>query len=249
MVIDLCFFLNEADLLGVRFNILGPYVDRFIVVESTHTFSGVPKALGFDIGRYPKWKDKITYYVVNDYPNDEEIYKMALLSPCTGAGEEYWLREFYIKESARKALKDLGDKDVVFISDLDEIWNPNIIYLPKDGEVLKPKQIPYLYYFNQRTDEDWLGWSGTICTRYKTIKDGVINHLRTDDMTTYTVLLNGGWHFNSIGGKQKKVDASQHPIVNTAHDWNRREVNMRIDEVDLPTFLLDNKEQWKRLFL
>lgn len=249
MVIDLTYILNELDMLEIRLNILDKYVDKFIVVEFTETFSGVPKELCLNLNdeRWSKWKDKIVHHVVDDFPLDNEIYDMAMNSPCTGNKEHYWVREFYLKESARKALKGLNDDDIVFISDMDEIWNPQTMLCPHDGEILKPRQLPYLYYLNQRTDEDWLGWSGTICTQYKTIKDGIINHLRTDDMTKYTVIENCGWHFNSIGGKQKKIDASQHPIVSSQGDWNRREVNMRIEEKDLPEYLLNNKPKWKTL--
>jgi beta-1,4-mannosyl-glycoprotein beta-1,4-N-acetylglucosaminyltransferase len=251
MRVDLSYILNELDVLEVRLNILNDYVDKFIVVECTETFSGVPKDLCFNKNdkRWAKWAHKIEHYIVDDFPLDDTIYEMAQQSPNTGNHEHYWMREFYIKESARKALIGLNDDDVVFISDMDEIWNPNLSYDPHGAEVLKPKQLPYLYYFNQRTDEDWLGWTGTTVCRYETIKNGVINHIRTDDLTPYTVVENGGWHFNSMGGKERKISASQHPVVSSKEDWDRREVNMRKDETQLPEYLLNNKEKWTKLFL
>jgi hypothetical protein len=175
---------------------------------------------------------------------------MAMESPNTNHGEMVWVKEFCIKEYARRALEGQNDNDVVFISDLDEIWNPQLTYKPKEGEVLKPKQLPYIYYLNQRTNEDWLGWTGTICTRYKTIKDGIINHLRTDGMTEFTVLENGGWHFNSLGGRKLKQDAWFNPGYDTFSEtvWKRREKNVHIDEVDLPKYLLDNKQQYADKF-
>ena len=246
MVIDTFYFLNELDLLEIRLNILDKYVDKFVIIEANQTFSGVSKSLLFKENqeRFAKWKDKVIYYLVDDFPLHDKIFKMAINSPNTGVGEHYWVREFYIKESARKALKNLNDDDIVFISDLDEIWNPKLEYNPKKNEVLKPKQLPYLYYLNQRTSESWLGWSGTICTRYETIKNGIINHLRTDSITEYIVMENGGWHFNSIGGKEQKINASQHPVVNTKADWDRREVDMRLDDSELPEFLIRNKDYY-----
>lgn len=243
MKYDLFYFLNESDLCELRFELLDAYVDKFVVVEATETFSGVPRELMFDHKRYEKWKDKIIYHVVDDFPLDDMIYNMAINSPNTGSGEHYWVREFYIKESARKALKGLHYTDVVFISDVDEIWNPALTYEPMRYEVLKPKQLPYLYYLNQRTDEDWRGWSGTIVTRYHTIEQASINHLRTDDLTPYTVIENGGWHFNSIGGQEKKRNAFKHPIYEHDSEWKRREVNLRVDESDLPQ--IDRKKYGK----
>ena len=251
MVIDACYLLNELDLLEIRLNILDKYVDKFVIVEGTETFSGMEKELCFEKNkeRFAKWQDKIIYHIVSDYPEDEELFEMALNSPNTN-GVEPWLTEFYFKESLRKALVGLNDDDIVFVSDIDEIWNPELTYNPKDGEVLKPKQLSYLYYVNQRTDASWLEWTGTTCCRYETIKNGIINHIRTDELTPFTVLENGGWHFCSIGGKRDKMKAWKNPDYDTFLEdvWERRLKGARIDEVDLPQYLLDNKEKWKHLF-
>lgn len=248
-IIDLFYFNNELDILEIRLNILNDYVDKFVIVEARETFSGVPKPLYYleNKERFAKWNDKIIHHIAEETP---ELRKQALLSPNTGNGEHYWVREFIQKESAKEALKFCDDNDVVFISDVDEIWNSVVFLTDLDTDTIyKPKQLPYLYYLNQRTDEDWLGWTGTIFTCYKNIKNACINHLRTDSMTKYTVLENGGWHFNSIGGQQQKREAFKHPIYENDIEWKRREINIRKDESDLPDYLINNKEKWKTLFL
>lgn len=242
MVIDLFYFNGEDEVLEARLNILAPYVDKFIVCEARETFSGVKKELKFDAVKYGDFN--IEYFVMEEYPG---LYEEALRSPNTGAGEHYWMREFIQKESVRHALKYCNDDDLIFISDVDEIWNPLLDY--SEDVIYKPKQLPYLYYFNQRTDEDWLGWTGTVACRYKHIKNGLINHLRTDGMNEYKVLENGGWHFNSIGGKDKKVNAFQHPVYHDENVWKNREINLRVDEKDLPKYLLDNRIKWTINFL
>lgn len=251
MVIDVFYILNELDLLEIRLNILDKYVDKFIIVESTETFSGISRELVYPKNeeRFKKWKEKIIYYVVDDYPEDDEIYEMGFNSPNTNYGNSYWMREFYIKEAVRRIM-DFKDDDIIFISDIDEIWNPELTYTPKGTEVIKPRQLPYIYYLNQRTNEDWFGWTGTVCTLYKTIKDGIINHLRTDDLTKFTVLENGGWHFNALGGRERKQDAWCNPGYDTFSNtvWERREKDMHIDEVDLPKWLLDNKTKYAEYF-
>lgn len=251
MIYD-CFYLNnEVDMLEMRLNILDEYVDKFVIVEATETFSGKPKELTYLKNKdlFKKWEHKIIYHVVDNYPKDLELYKLALSSPNTGDKEHYWVREFYQKESLQKALVGLNDSDIVFISDLDEVWNPKIEFTPEEGEVIKPKQLPYLYFLDQRTDEDWHGWSGTICALYKTIKEGVINHLRTDSMTDYTIIHNGGWHFNSIGGRKIKQSSFAHPVYEYETEWSRREVNLRKDDTSLPEYLLNNKDKYKKFFL
>lgn len=248
MIIDAFYFLNELDTLEIRLNILDPYVDKFILVEARETFSGVPKPLYYleNKERFAKWNHKIQHYIAEP----EQFIEMAKASPNTGAGEHYWVREFAQKESLQNALRGLNDEDIVFISDVDEMWHPRLAqFNVQHGFVYKPIQLPYLYYLNQRTDEDWLGWTGTVVARYADIKNTCINHLRTDSMTPYTALARGGWHFNSLGGKDKKREAFKHPVYEDENEWRRREVNPHIDESDLPEYLLSNKEQWKSLFL
>ena len=243
-VIDAFYFLNELDVLEARLNILAPYVDMFVLVESPVTFSGVPKPLHFQENKERFKEFNIKHFIAQP----DMFYDMARQSPNTGAGEHYWVEEFAQKESLQNALKNIGDNDIVYISDVDEIWRPRAILEFTDA-VYKPRQLPYMYYFNQRTDEDWLGWTGTIATKYKNIKDGCINHLRTDSMTEYEVVENGGWHFNSIGGKEKKRSEFQHPVYQNDSEWKRREVNMRVDDSDLPEYLLDNKKLYSQYFL
>lgn len=243
MIID-CFYYNgEEEVLEARLNILAPYVDKFIICEAKETFSGVPKDLSYKPIKFAQFN--VEYFIMEEFPG---LRLEALKSPNTGSGEHYWVREFIQKESARFALKDCGDDDLIFISDVDEIWRPSLEYF-LDDVIYKPKQLPYLYYFNQRTDEDWLGWTGTVACRYKRIKNGLINHLRTDSMNTYEVIEDGGWHFNAIGGKEKKVNAFKHPVYYDDGVWNNREINMRKDESDLPDWILNNKGTWTKLFL
>jgi len=241
MIIDLFYYNGEEEVLEARLNILAPYVDKFIICEARETFSGVPKDLSFKPLKFAQFN--IEYFIMEEYAG---LRLEALKSPNTGSGEHYWVREFIQKESARYALKDCKDWDLVFISDVDEIWRPSLDYF-MDDVIYKPKQLPYLYYFNQRTDEDWLGWTGTVVCRYKHIKDGLINHLRTDSMTEYEVIENGGWHFNSIFGKELKQNAFKHPVYYDSNVWRQREINMRVDESSLPDFIIKNKDYYIKI--
>ncbi len=248
MIYDIFTFFNELDVLEARLNILDSVVDKFVIVEATETFSGVPKKLYYleNKDRFLKWESKIIHYVVKDI--SDELIQMAKSSPNTGKGEHYWVREFCQKESIKNALVGLSYEDICFVSDVDEIWNTTVVDCVKGEHVYKLKQLPYLYYFNNRTSEDWHGWTGTIVTKYKNIKDACLNHLRTDSMTDYVVVDNGGWHFNAIGGRETKQSAFKHPIYEVNEEWRRREIEMRKDESQLPQYLLGNKNKWQHLF-
>jgi hypothetical protein len=51
MIYD-CFLINrEFDLLEMRLHELAPVVDRFVLVEATHTFFGQPKPLHYQENR------------------------------------------------------------------------------------------------------------------------------------------------------------------------------------------------------
>ena len=69
-IIDCFTFYNEVDILNYRLNILNDVVDYFIIVESTHTFSGIEKKLIFfeNTSLFEKFKDKIIHIIVDDFP-------------------------------------------------------------------------------------------------------------------------------------------------------------------------------------
>lgn len=280
-IYDIFTFFNELELLEIRLNILAPFVDYFVIVESTETFSGMPKKLIFKENkeRFKKFEKKIIHYAVKDTPADEnnlhnrlsndklsdldrEIINNALTSDNVPKGIIHWLKEFYQKEMIKKALISLQDDDICFISDVDEIWNPEAqIDFTKD-DIFKLKQNVYAYYVNNHSNEPW---AGTLVTKYKNIKNGCLNHLRTASKTKYTYIKNGGWHFTSQGGADRirqKLEASY-----GREDYNNDEIKSQIktrmlanqdyigrrfkfwqNEAGLPQFLLDNKGAYKHLF-
>ena len=63
MIYDGFMFFNELDILSIRLHTLDPFVEKFILVESTHTHSGRKKPLYFDEARsenlFKKFENKI----------------------------------------------------------------------------------------------------------------------------------------------------------------------------------------------
>lgn len=259
MIYD-CFTYNgEADLLEIRLNILDKHVKEFIIVEAPTTFSGKPKPLYYekDKERFKAWHHKIRYYVINESYTDAEVLQ-SMDSPNT-QGASHWKREFLQKESIKKALVHLKDSDVVFIGDVDEIWNPDLI-LSRQDTLRKLKLKVYLYYLNNRSNE--IFW-GTLVGKYKDIKGECLNHLRTQTWKTETEF---GWHFTSMGGYEEVrrklsdsytresywtdwVENNLRDNVEKSKDFLGRGFTYRIDESELPRYLKDNKQKWKKLFL
>ena len=263
MICD-CFLYNgEREILEIRLNILDKFVDRFIIMEATQTFSGKPKPLYFERDKdlFKKWEHKIKYCVLDKWDN-EEVWKMARESPNTqyGKGAKHWLQEFYIKEHLKDCLTDLDDENIVMIGDCDEIVDP--LHYHEDFEkITKFKLRVYTYWLNNRSSE--IFW-GTIRARYKDIKNGCLNELRNNYERKNTIE-ECGWHFTNVMNldriRDKLNDSYTEESYNTESvqdlleyryknniDYLGRNFTLKKDESELPKWLLDNKEKYKHLF-
>lgn len=279
-VADAFIFFNELDLLDIRLNILNNKVDYFVLIESTISHAGKDKPLYYNENKhlFEKFNHKIVHCIVDDTPNTfaearkafmnpkDDLHKnilMHCLTTSNTAGEEQWLREFYQHESIRRGLMMAGldDNDLVFNSDVDEMWNPDNQYPIDDYNVIKLKQHVMTGFLNLRSSEEWFG---TYYTKYKNIKNASANHLDTVSKTQHLFLDNGGWHFTYQGGLERiktKLENFGHQEYN--NDQVKNVVQQRLDagmdvlgrpfscEVRndlLPTYLINNKDKYKHLF-
>lgn len=278
---DIFTFFNELELLEIRLNLLDKVVDYFVIVECGETFSGLTKPLYYQENskRFEKFLPKIIHFVIKDVPKDfndaklrlqkastgsldESILKNALTSENVPKNQIHWLKEFYQKECIKKSLLNLQDDDICYISDIDEIWNPNVKINLTDGEIFKLRQLVYAYYVNNRSNEPW---AGTLVTKYKNIKSNCLNHLRTASKTKYTYVNYAGWHFTNQGGAEQiryKIEASYgkedlnndkiklkiEKKMKKNQDYIGRKFKFWVDESDLPSFLLENKDKYQHLF-
>ncbi len=241
MTYDCLTYNGESDILEIRLNILDPHVDFFVLGQSTETFSGKEKPLYFDINdpRWDNWRDKIIEVV---------IPKLPLAGSFERAG--------FQKDYLRTALSHCKDDDIIYFSDVDEVWRPQT----EEGNL---KQLNYSYYLNNRSSEEWVG---TIVSKYKNLRD--LNEMRADHSV---VLEDGGWHFTNMGGVEqilKKLASYDHvefdtedvrskvaermekgeDYVGRGRDWQGNPFRMWWDEKHLPQYLLDNKAKWSHLF-
>lgn len=281
-VLDVFNFYNELETLDIRLNVLNEHVDFFVLVESTLTHSGLPKELYFKKNKhlFKNFEHKIIHFIINDplksfedakerlvakdiVEMERAILKMTLSSDNIPQGGTSYLRDFFEKECARIPLAKLGlsDDDICFVSDLDEIWNPESPIDYRKNDIFKFRQLAYSYYLNNRSTESWVG---TIATKYKNIKNSCLNHLRTQRKMRYTFVKNGGWHFTFQGGEERvktKIESTCHQEVNNEaikakikdnfsnnSDVIGRNFKFWVEEKDLPHYLLNNKEKYIKLF-
>jgi len=154
-------FFDEEMLLDLRLNIMDKYIDKFVITEATYLHSGKRKKLVFDINKYPKFKNKIIYHVVDDLPADIEIINK---NDNEGSKADKLInnsikRENHQREMAQKYLKNLDPGDVILINDLDEIPNlKNLNFKKINNQLIIFKQKSFSYKFNLLYEGlDWYG--------------------------------------------------------------------------------------------
>lgn len=111
-IVDAFLFYNEVELLEYRLDVLWDVVDMFVITEATLTFTGRPKPMYFDKERYAKYLSKIVHVVVEDVPRD---------APSA------WTREAFQRDSIARGFQGLERDDVILLSDVDEIPNPEVL--------------------------------------------------------------------------------------------------------------------------
>lgn len=270
MIVDLFYFFDELDLLEIRLNMYDELVDLFVIVDANTTFAGKPHRpiLANHEKRFKKWWDKMVIIIATDFPENKEIAAAAIMNTNIGSGEHYWIREFYIKEHARVIYERLNDKDIVFISDIDEFWNPELfteLTSVPSGSFIRPEQKAIYYYFNLRCSET-NGWTGTVIGRVEDLKSRAINDVRTRAKTSCIEIPNGGWHFGFIVGLDghntdtNKMTRRRHPEydrwinnfgvnVSAVKDYRGRDFKYWVDNDNLPRFLLLNRSRFSSSFL
>ncbi|MDR2546867.1 MAG: glycosyl transferase GT17 family protein [Lachnospiraceae bacterium] len=216
MVYDVFPFFNEIDILKLRLETIGFLVDRFVIAEATHTFSGELKPLYFHDNRemFSKYLPKIEYIVVDDSPEE--------LGPHQ--------RDRYQKNHLLRGLSEVKDDDIIIFSDVDEIPNPHA--LEKIIANFDPEKVYHLaqrmfhgYLNREETSMNILSitgefagvsrpmWLGTKVFAKRSIPaTGIVYIRETDTESPASIRVNdGGWHFSYMGGSGER-DATKRVI-------------------------------------
>ena len=274
-IYDTFIFFNELDLLEIRLNTLNDYVHYFVLVEATKTFTGVQKPLYYleNKDRFKKFENKIIHVIVNDMPDSFDVLKNktsdylqdsilydCLTTPNVPKHEVHWLREFYQKECVKKGLVNANDEDFIFVSDLDEIWDPSLTYdFNFDGN-FRLNQKMFSFFLNLESSEHWYG---TVGTKYKNLKNYSINHIRTPNRNKYSLIENAGWHFTFQGGEKmvkEKIESYGHQEYNNDYIKNSiankidnsldvfgRGFTLKVNNENLPKYVSENLEKFKHM--
>ena len=223
-IVDCFIFYNELDLLNYRLGILNDIVDYFVIVESTHTFTGKPKNLYYNDNKhmFDYVKDKIIHIVVDDFPHKfpNINYEQPNINGKIG---EQWFNEAFQRNAIERGLKTLNlqENDYIIVADVDEIPDPITLELIKCSP--QPQQISninilqmdlYYYNLNSLIINRWYYVKFLSYNSYKTLPIS-IHELRWS--YNFPVIQRGGWHLSYFGDSnfiKNKISAFSHQESN-----------------------------------
>ena len=246
MIYDCFIFFNELELLEFRLKYLDKFVDYFVIVESTKTFTGKKKELFYLENKksFKKYQKKILHVIVKNFPGFK--------SP--------WSYESYQRNVIFNLLKsECRSEDIILISDADEI--PNLKRIPKnieDGVIYGFLQDFYFYYLNTYKKNHLIWEGGTRMLTYRTVKENLLDErfvkygftfpkkinsgITATKVRLYrkiSFIKNGGWHFSYLGGVDriiKKIKSFSHQELiksgKFTKDYVSNNLNQNIDIFD-----------------
>lgn len=188
MIVSAFPFLNELDLLRLKLEYTSPFVDQFLLVESTVTFSGHSKPLYFQENKDQFAGYPITHVIVDDMP----------------FGPDTWARQNH----QRAVLLDEVTKlrpEIVLFTDTDEITALHVVQSFKElNAPIATMDMVLLTYWADR-----LNPAGCcipkICRFDGRSPDRAHHH--------YPIIEQAGWHFAYTGSREtllEKLNATSH---------------------------------------
>lgn len=212
MIYD-CFLYNgEADILELRLHELADVVDRFIIVESCETFTGLEQPLDTSVAMAGPWLDDFPRYV-------------QVAGRCPRHFNA-WQREAHQRNAIGDALRALNAQpdDLILVSDVDEIPRAECVAAtPQNLELLIANGGGPTFAFRQETYFyhpqclNLITWYGTRAVFYRDLTTPqalrATEYLRPRE-ASYD---RGGWHFSyfmDTAAIQRKLAAYSHTEVN-----------------------------------
>ena len=243
-IYDCFMYFDEDLLLDLRLNILNKFVKQFIISEATYTHNGTKKKLKFNINNFQKFKDKITYIVVDKDP--ENLLELSKYDTKEKRGEKLILngmaRDYFQRENLARGLKNMSEDDFILISDLDEIPNLENLNISKvKNNIIIFEQDMFYYKFNLLYDNfKWQGSKGVKFKNFKSpqwlrnIKGKKYPKWRIDTFfsnkkySNLYFIKSGGWHFSCLKSPEDLVKK----LKNFAHHYEFEESGLKTQDIE-----------------
>ena len=248
-IIDSFLFHNEFDMLKLRLQSLRYSVDFFVISECNLTFSGKKKPYYLD-QIIDEFDDELKSQIISvRYEPDVSGYDFSETTECD-FNSGFWKVENGQRSHILSALSEFDDKDLLMLSDVDEIPNSLVIdHLRSNREkmVLEDSASTLMFdnlYYNFFTYEN-SDWPGTVFSYVKYAKEHGTDFLRHNSRS-FPHILSSGWHFTFFGGVDKikdKLNSFSHQEFNTKDINNTKNIEDSINNND---DLLQRKHENKK---
>ena len=219
MLIDSFLFFNETELVELRVQYLEKIVDCFVVVEADITHQGKKKEWSFPKileGSLKKFSSKIQYHQLSIDPKKIKNEESWIIDDIKG--DDAWRIENFQRNYIKTACQKFSDKDILIISDVDEIPSKQKLEFIKSCDFKKIAPIAleqYLFHI----DCNFLkleSWRGSIVTTMEVCKAYSPHRLRRS-RNRISHFTESGWSFSSFGGPNKikeKLESIAHKEFN-----------------------------------
>jgi len=218
-IFDCFMYFNEDLILDIRLHELYNKIDKFVIVESKHTHSGITKGYNFDINKFKKFSDKIEYIQIDENPKNLFLINAAddEITKCHKEIQNALLIENFQRNCLDRGLNSAENEDIILISDLDEIPNlENVNFKKNINKIILFKQ----YFFQYRFDlflDNFFFFGSKACSKknflspqwLRNIKNKKYEFYRLDTYfskkkyTNIHIVEKGGWHFTNIMSPEK----------------------------------------------
>lgn len=273
-VFDIFPFNNELELLKIRFEVLNPVVDHFVIVEAPNDFYGNEKPFIYEQNKnlFEEFNSKVIHIKLPRFN-----FGFSFANDAFQKNIGFW----YL-------MNDTKDDDVFIYSDMDEIPNPKYIKEFKNNPV---RPICVKNQFNHYaidvriTNVTWYGsmifQKSLLYDRYKDLKDfrELANYKdftygirdKRNDTSIFDVKENGGWHYTYLVNKNDGLNNILNKVQNHTHselhyikmghikdcvkslkplnpqtqDWKLE--NFKLDETNTPEYILNNLDKYQHL--
>ena len=206
MIIDAFPFFQETELLKVRLEYLGKYVDKFIISESDVDFSGRPKELVLCIQQLKNLPYNEKIEIVQSRSTFIERKLIYPISKKLKWRYPLWKIQAKQRNAIYKAIKNVDARGIFLFGDLDEFPDPEKFLLhvrkTKNSECLHSLEQSSRVYNLKTQDGDGL-WRGTMVCSINTAKKTPPNEIRKMRFSSNPISC--GWHFSYFGSKKQIV--------------------------------------------
>ena len=259
-------FWDELDLLEVQLNENYEFVDKFVLKESTISWTGKRKPLYYNNNkkRFVKFSDKIEHIIIDDLESVTDFQNDTIM---TNFGEHhsksFWAREHYARRKFFSK-NNLNDDDIIFFTDADMIINMKKALENFDDDRINIYQMQeHFYYYNNYGGKNYSPKSfkyGNFKQVQKCWNIGYPDRILSLDKSYYKYIDDCAWHFSWMGGLEHsllKLEYTSHS-ENNNNDYrsklldlyeNKRFTLSKLEDLNLPKYITNNMHIYDKYFL